>query len=88
MPFDFALRYNEEAKYWYISITNAINNQNLISDVPLIAGVYPAANLLEQFEHLHIGAVVLVKINPDNPDDAPNANNLGIDFALVWSDNL
>ena len=88
IPFDFTLRYNSEANYWIIGITNATNGQKLISDIPLIAGIYPAANLLEQFEHLCIGAAVIVKTNPDNLDDAPNADNLGVDFALVWSDNL
>lgn len=88
MPFDFTLRYNSEAEYWIIGIANAVNGQKLLSDIPLIAGFFSAANLLEQFEHLRIGAAVVVKINPDNPDDAPNGNNLGTDFALVWSDNL
>ena len=88
MPFDFTLRYNSVAEYWIMSISDATSGQMLISDLALIAGVYPSANLLEQFEHLRIGAVVIVKTNPDNADYAPNGHNLGTDFALVWSDNL
>jgi len=87
MPFDLTLRYNSEAEYWILAIANATSGQMLVSDLPLIAGVYPAANILEQFEHLRIGVAVVVKINPDNTDDAPNADNLGTDFALVWGDN-
>ena len=88
MPFDFTFRYNSEAHYWIMSISDATSGSMYVSDLPLLTGVYPAANLLEQFEHLRIGAAVIVKTNPDNPEDAPNAYNLGIDFQLVWSDNL
>jgi hypothetical protein len=88
MPFDFTLRYNSEAEYWIMSVAGAVSGQLYISDIPLIAGTYPAANLLEQFEHLKIGAAVIVKTNPDNMDDAPDAHNLGTDFQLVWTDNL
>ena len=88
MPFDFTLRYNSEAEYWIMSAADATSGDMFVSDIPLISGIYPAANLLEQFEHLRIGAAVVVKTNPDNTDHAPNANNLGIDFQLVWSDNI
>ena len=88
MSFDFTFRYNSEAHYWIMSVSDAISGQMFVSDIPLIAGVYPSANLLEQHEHLRIGAAVVVKTNPDNPDDAPNADNLGTDFVLVWGENL
>jgi hypothetical protein len=88
MPFDFTLRYNSEAQYWIMSVADAISGQMLIKDLVLLAGVYPSANILEQFEHLRIGAAVVVKINPDNTSFAPNADNLGVDFALAWGDNL
>lgn len=86
--FDFVLRYNDIAEYWVMAVSDAIDGRMYVSDVPLVAGIYPSANLLEQFEHLRIGAAVLVKTNPDNQDDAPNGFNLGTDFELVWSDNL
>ena len=88
ITFDFTFRYNSEANYWIMGVSHATTGQKYVSDLPLLAGVYPAANLLEQYEHLKIGAAVIVKINPDNPDDAPNDKNLGTDFQLVWSDNL
>jgi hypothetical protein len=88
MPFDFTLRYNWVAEYWIMSVADAVSGQMLVSDIPLIAGEFPAANLLEQYEHLRIGAAVLVKTNPDNTDHAPNGKNLGTDFQLVWGDNL
>jgi hypothetical protein len=88
LPFDFNLSYNTEALYWVISISNAVTGQNLVRNAPLLAGIYPGANILEQFEHLRIGSAVVVKINPDNYDDAPGADNLGTDFTLVWGDNI
>ena len=88
MTFNFTARYNSEADYWILSVSNAITSKMFISDLVLLAGEYPAANILEQWGHLRIGSAVVVKINPDNRDDAPNAYNLGTDFVLVWGDNL
>ena len=88
MPFDITLRYNWIAGYWSMSLADAVSGQVLLAGAPLIAGLYPAANLLSQHEHLRIGACCIVKTNPDNPDDAPDGDNLGIDFQLVWTDNL
>ena len=88
MAFEFTGRYNSESEYWVISVADTVTSEMLIANIPLLAGIYPSANLLEQWEHLRIGSAIIVKINPDNTDDAPNANNLGIDFVLVWGDNL
>ena len=86
--FDFDCRYNSIADYWSLSVADAISGESLVSNIPLIAGEYPSANLLSQWEHLGIGSAVIVNTNPQNSDYAPNADNLGVDFALVWSDNL
>lgn len=82
--FDF--KYNSEAEYWIMTLTDDITGKMLIDSIPLISGVYPSANLLEQYTYLNIGSAVLVKVNPDNPDVAPNGNNLGTDFKLIWGD--
>ena len=87
MRFNFNFSYNSEANYWIMAVMDTITGKMLVSNIPLIAGVYPSANLLEQFEHLRIGSAVVVKVNPDNEDDAPNDKNLGIDFKLVWGNN-
>jgi hypothetical protein len=84
----FTLNYNTVAEYWVMSITDDLSAEMLVTGLPLLAGQYPSANLLEQYTFLRIGSAVIVKINPDNPDDAPNGSNLGTDFLLVWGDTL
>ena len=86
--FEFCARYNSEADYWVLSVKDVVTNTLLVVDLVLIAGNYPAANILEQWEHLRIGSATIVAINPDSKQYAPNADNLGTDFVLVWSDNL
>jgi len=84
----FTLQYNSEAEYWTMAITDDLTGSILISGLPLLAGQYPSANILEQYTFLRIGSVVMVKINPDNPADSPDGTNLGVDFQLVWSDTI
>jgi len=86
--FDFALRYNTEAEYWVMSAADAVSGQPLVANVPLLAGEYPAANLLEQFAHLDIGMAAMIKTNPDNPCAAADGSNLGADFVLVWAGSV
>ena len=88
LSLDFALYYNTEAKYWIMGVSDAVTGRSFVSDIPLISGIYPAANLLEQFHHLNIGSACLIKINPDNFLDMPDDKSLGNDFLLAWSDNL
>ena len=76
------------AGYWMMSITDDLSGEILVTGIPLIAGQYPAANLLEQYTFLRIGSAVLVKINPDNSADMPNGENLGADFLLIWGDTF
>ena len=82
----FSLKYNTEAEYWILSVTDDLSGETLIDSLPLIAGVYPSANLLEQYNFLQIGSAVMVKTNPDNPSVIPDGFNLGTDFQLVWGD--
>ena len=88
VPLLFSLKYNSEANYWVMSITDDITGKMLINSLPLISGEYPSANLLEQYSFLKIGSAVIVKDNPDNADVLPNDKNLGIDFKLLWGDTL
>lgn len=79
----FRLRYNTEAKYWCLSITDA--SEMLIDSMPLLTGNYPASNLLEQYDYFGIGMAMILKngnLSTENPDDT----NLGTDFVLVWGD--
>ena len=88
LALQFFMAYNTIAQYWTMTITDDLSGETLIANLPLIAGQYPSANLLEQYAYLRIGSACLVKTNPDNPDDMPNDTNLGTDFVLVWGDTL
>lgn len=82
----FSLRYNQMAKYWTMGITDE-NGTLLVDSLPVITGEYPAANLLEQYQHLHIGSAVIVPVG--HPKTAePDDENLGSEFILVWGDTL
>jgi len=84
----FKLRYNSESEYWAMTLTDGQTNEMLVDSVPLLAGEYPAANLLEQYAYLNIGSAVIVKMNPDAEGANPGPDNLGTDFKLIWSDTL
>ena len=88
VPLLFQLKYNSSAKYWVMTLIDDVTGKILVDSLPLISGVYPSANLLEQCSFLNIGTAVMVKINPDNHDFAANDTNLGTDFKLVWGDNF
>jgi hypothetical protein len=82
----FDVRYNIEAGYWAMTITDDLTNKILLDSIPLLAGVYPAANLLEQYAYLNIGSAYVVKVNPDITEENPTSDNLGSGFKLFWSD--
>ena len=81
------LRYNEVAGYWTMAVIDAITGAVLLDSIPLLTGVYPAANILKQFAYLGIGSAYILKTSNvalDYPDDT----DLGSDFVLLWSDSL
>lgn len=77
------LGYSAMAGWWELSVANA-QGVELVASVPLITGLYPAANLLAQYGYLQIGSAYL--LNTGNYlSDYPGPNNL-TDFSLLWSD--
>jgi len=78
----FYIRYNTEAEYWTMSITDVSTQTLLIDSLPLLTGF----NLLEQYDYMGIGKAFIIKSgspNTENPDDT----NLGTDFLLGWCGN-
>ena len=80
--FYFFLRYNTEARYWVMDLSDE-NKVPIVSSIPLISGI----NLLEQYEYLQIGKAYLVKTDDSLLTDIPDDTNLSTDFALLWLDN-
>jgi len=80
-----SLGYSEMAGYWQMSISNT-NGTLLVASVPLVTGLYPAANVLAQYQYLQIGSAYL--LNTGNaPVDYPGPNDLA-QFSLLWGDNV
>lgn len=83
----FVFRYNTEAQYWFMSVSNATTGQILLDSIPLLTGEYPSADLLGQYTYLGIGSATIVKTGT-LPGDTPNDTNLGSEYVLVWGDTV
>lgn len=78
------VRFNEIAGYWVLTIKDRSDNL-LVDSIPMITGVYPAANLLQQHAYLKIGSAFVINAS-GVAADWPDSTNLGTDFCLVWDD--
>jgi hypothetical protein len=78
--------YNEMLQYWVMGISDT-NGNNILSDIPLLTGVYPASNILSQYQYLNIGSACVLDVSNDDVRDYPKSDDLGIGFVLLWSDN-
>lgn len=83
IKFNFFLRYNTEAKYWVLDISDS-SNTNILASINLVCGL----NLLEQYSYLKIGSAYLVKVDNSLIDDSPTEYNLGSKFVLLWGDTI
>jgi hypothetical protein len=79
------VRYFDLCGYWVMTIKDATGNL-LLDSIPMLCGVYPAANILAQYAYLQIGSAFLVNVS-NTTQDSPGASSLGTDFLLLWDDN-
>ncbi len=79
------LSYNGQAGFWAMDIADQSGNP-VVSSIPLVTGVWPAANILAPFDYLQIGSVFVINQNGASTD-WPDDTNLGSGFALLWDDN-
>lgn len=79
------LDYNTMAGYWMLTIFDAQDNL-LLSNLPLLTGTWPAANILQPYGYLKIGTAYLVNTSQD-PGDYAGPSNLGSSYQLLWDDN-
>ncbi|MBX4266534.1 phage baseplate plug family protein [Clostridium estertheticum] len=81
--FKFFLRYNTQAEYWVMQLSDS--KQNIIIDsIPLLCGT----NLLAQYSYLKVGSAYIVKLDTTLVSDKPDDTNLGTNFILVWGDTI
>lgn len=84
LTLNLALSWQSMSGYWTLQISD-VNNNELVASVPLVTGVYPAANILAQYGYLEIGSAYL--LNTGNaPLDYPDQASLNL-FSLLWGDN-
>lgn len=62
------ISWNAMAGYWVMSISDYANNL-LIDGIPLVSGVYPAGNLLQQQRYLGIGSWYIVNVSNLSSND-------------------
>jgi hypothetical protein len=79
--------YNELIQYWTMTISDA-NNNVLIASIPLLTGVFPASNVLNQFQYLLIGSCYILDNSSSDTLDYPDSRTLGNDFLMLWGDNV
>ena len=84
LTLNLALSYSAMSGWWQMQISDA-TGLTLIASVPLITGLYPAANLLAQYGYLGIGSAFILNTG-GGANDYPSANNLP-SFSLLWGDN-
>ncbi len=84
---NLTIAFNEMANYWQMDIADSANN-SLVSGIPFVTGTWPAANLLQQYQYLNIGSCYIINNSTTPNNDYPDANSLGTDFILIWSDNV
>ena len=84
IPLILRLRYNTEGEFWRMDVSDGRSGDMLLSNVPLLTGKYPAANLLRQFAHLSLGDAVILPVSDQTRGDIPGLDDLGTDFVLVW----
>lgn len=81
------LRYNSMAGYWVMTINDTLGNL-ILDSIPFVTGVWPAANLLKQYQYLGIGSAYIIGASGVIPGmDYPDDTDLGTDFLLLWSDS-
>ena len=85
LTLNLTLTYSPMAGYWHMAVAD-VNGNALIASVPLITGLYPAANLLAQYQYLQIGSAYLLNTS-NTAIDYPGADNLS-QFSLLWGDNV
>ncbi|CQR71687.1 hypothetical protein SOV_04830 [Sporomusa ovata DSM 2662] len=81
----FFLAYNEIATCWTMNITDPATGTMLLASIPLVPGDYPAANILEQYAYLGIGSAYVLSTG-NAATEYPDADNLGSEWVLIWSD--
>ena len=81
-----SLRYNGMGGFWWMAITDPQSGETLLDSIPLLPGIYPAANLLRQYSTLGLGGVFIIPLSDDLPETPTGGNLEG--YCLAWGDSV
>ena len=76
------LRYNTIAGYWVLGISDE-NDEPLIAGIPLLANLYPTANLLRPWRYLRIGSLYLIASGKE-ATGTPTDTDLATEYTMIW----
>ena len=82
LPLVLTLRYNETAAVWALTVRDGAGGL-VLDSVALTTGNRPGANVLRPYAYLKVGAAYVLQANATGN---PNANQLGTDYLLLWTD--
>ena len=78
------LRYNTIAGYWVLGISDE-NDEPLIAGIPLLANLYPTANLLRPWRYLRIGSLYLIASGKE-ATGTPTDTDLATEYTMICGD--
>lgn len=81
------LRYKLRQQCWAMDITKAGDQSSCLVGLPLLPGIYPHNDILEQYRYMELGSAFCIQAQPtelQRPDDS----TLGTAFYLLWGDTL
>jgi len=85
--FVFELWYNEQAGYWFLSLTNKSDNEQVFVNLPLLATKdADFGNIMCQLGYKNVGICYVFPISED-AKSMPNNKELGELYLMLWGDN-
>ena len=83
--FRFFLAWNGCGNYWEFDLYDNSTDQQLLSKIPLVGNLN--GNIIPQYAYKRIGEARIINVS-GSKDLIPNKENLGVDYYLIWGDNV
>jgi len=81
-------RFMETLSLWHMSIYDPKTGSCMAESIPLLSGLYPAADLLGPFGSLGIGSACIIPLVKVPTTANPSKSNFGTEYVLVWGDRV
>lgn len=84
--FTFNLSYNEQAGYWFLTLSDSISQEIIFSQLPLLCSFDGFSNIITQLSYKLIGSIYIAPLQ-ETANSMPNDEDIGTKYILVWGDN-